>query len=88
MENVKFLANSCFMEKNNDLEEPLASKIQAWFCFLYLYLRRIRLDKQGLVSVNSIILKHESGSGRSVFQCGVAAFGFREAFSSQPGSAM
>lgn len=88
VENAKSLANSCFMEKKNGLEELLDSKIQGWFCFLYVYLRRIRLDKQCVVSVNSIILKHESGSGCSVFQCGVVVFGFREAFSSQTGSTM
>lgn len=88
VENTKSFTNSCFMEKKNGLEELLDSKIQGWFCFLYVYLRRIRLDKQCLVSVNSIIVKHESGSGCSVFQCGVAAFRFREAFSSQTGSTM
>lgn len=82
VENAPFPANSCFIERGwlgGTPRQQASGKV----LFLYVWLRRMRLYKQGLVSVNNIIFKQESGSGCSVFKCGVAASRIREGFSTQ-----
>lgn len=80
VENVKFPANSCFIERLGGTPREQDSEIGS---FLYLWLWRMKLYKQCLVSVNNIIFKPKSGSGCSGFKYGVAASRTREGFSTQ-----